>query len=98
MDRAAEVYRHLIEADPTNEELAARLSALSSERADDGAEEEADLQARELSESGDEPHEVDTPFAWAEEPVDVADEGGPTIGDYLGGLLGSTPDVEAEES
>ena len=54
-------------------------------------EEEVETLARDLAESGNGDHEVDTPFAWAEDATPVSaeeTEGGPGIGDYFDGLLG----------
>jgi hypothetical protein len=52
------------------------------------AEEEVETLARDLAESGDGGHEVETPFAWTEQEVEEVDAHHPTIGEYFDDLLG----------
>ena len=64
---------------------------------DDG---EVETLARDLAGSGDVEHEVDTPFAWAEEVSEDhgSEPGGPTIGRFFDDLLSYGEASEPEES
>ena len=46
-----------------------------------------ELMARDLAESGQGAHDVETPFAWTAEEADEAASHGPTIDEYFEGLL-----------
>jgi len=65
-----------------------------------GDDVEVETLARDLAGSGDDEHEVDTPFAWGEEdgpePADVAE--GPSVGVFFGDLLSYGRASEADES
>jgi tetratricopeptide (TPR) repeat protein len=52
---------------------------------------EVEILARDLAEAGDHEHDVDTPFAWAEQEAgeDVDANKGPTMGDFFGRILTS---------
>ena len=52
---------------------------------------EVETLARDLAEAGDHEHDVDTPFAWAEQEAgeDVDANKGPTMGDFFGRMLTS---------
>ena len=52
---------------------------------------EVEALARDLAEAGDHEHDVDTPFAWAEQEAgeDVDVNKGPTMGDFFGRMLTS---------
>jgi len=115
--RALGVLRHLLQSDPTNEELAHRIAELEEhgggeererssasvphverraplpEPTEDEPEEEVESLARELAASGDEGHDVDSPFSWSEEQVPEPPADGPSIRDYFEDLLA----WEAEE-
>jgi len=68
--------------------------------ADEGDDVEVETLARDLAGSGDEEHDVDTPFAWAEEeseqPADV--EEASSIRSFFDDLLSYEPASEPEES
>ena len=68
--------------------------------ADEGDDTEVETLARDLAGSGDEEHDVDTPFAWAEEeseqPADV--EEASSIRSFFDDLLSYEPASEPEES
>lgn len=107
VERAADVYRHLLQANPGDEDLQAKLSevdprntppeesvvteedAIAEEASGDtvAAEDEVEVQARELEESGDHGHDVDTPFAWTEHDGEAPTQDGPTMGDFFSRLL-----------
>jgi hypothetical protein len=113
--RAADVYRHLLEADPDDEALSARLAELESQvRAEamqdgeatsdtsgstDEGDEHVESLARDLAETGDGTHDVDTPFAWTEEapPVEV-DPDAPPVSDYFSRMLGWTPGADESDA
>ena len=61
----------------------------------DDADSEVEALARELVESGERGHDVDTPFAWTQEDPEEADGGGPPIGHYFEGLLGWRREVDS---
>jgi tetratricopeptide (TPR) repeat protein len=52
---------------------------------------EVEILARDLAEAGDHEHDVDTPFAWAEQEAgeDVDVNKGPTMGEFFGRMLTS---------
>ena len=52
------------------------------------ADSEVEALARDLVESGERGHDVDTPFAWTQEDPEETNGGGPPIRDYFDGLLG----------
>jgi tetratricopeptide (TPR) repeat protein len=100
IDQAVSVFRHLLEAEPGAPDIVERIAELGSGAVDGEAtgsdaggveEEDVETLARDLSESGNGGHEVDTPFAWTEDETpssgDATDEG-PGIGDYFDELLG----------
>jgi hypothetical protein len=60
------------------------------ETVEEEEEEEVEALARDLADSGDGAHEVDTPFAWteAEPSTDDPPDDGSEIGDYFDDLLG----------
>ena len=68
--------------------------------ADESHDGEVEALARDLAASGDAEHDVDTPFAWAEEvgeqEADVDD--GPSIGRFFDDLLNYRQTSEPEES
>ncbi len=95
LDQALEVYRHLLEASPDDAVLRERVAALEAgesipapTRRDD---EEIEVLARDLAESGAEGHEVESPFAWADEVeagmVTEESVGGERISAYFDRLL-----------
>jgi hypothetical protein len=55
-------------------------------------DDEVETLARDLASGGDDTHEVDSPFAWADEaasaPNEPVDDEGPGIGEYFDDLLG----------
>ena len=100
VDRALGVLRHLSASDPDNRELADRIAQL--EEGGDGAvdasdepEEEVESLARDLAQSGEGAHDVDTPFAWGEQEAEEPPSEGPTIRDYFDGLLSWEPEEDA---
>ena len=71
---------------PGDEALIARIAEVESM-----AEEEVETLARDLAESGDHQHEVETPFAWSDDaaeagPGDEADA--PKMGAFFSRILG----------
>ncbi len=125
IDRAIEVYQHLVDDAPDDAELRARLEELragdreidvasgeteahtphppgveQAPEADESDYGEVETLARDLVGSGDAEHEVDTPFAWAEEvsegQAEVVD--GPSIGRFFDDLLSYGQASEPEES
>jgi hypothetical protein len=103
VDRAIEVYEHLLRKDPDDTETRLRLSVLKAGDepvADEVDDDDIETLARDLAQSGDEEHEVDTPFAWAdddlEEQSDEIDE--PSIGNFFGDLLGYVREPDPGES
>jgi hypothetical protein len=99
--QAVDVLKHLHAQDPADADLGRRIAELEAEgsplpAADLGAEakREAEVEAlaRDLAESGQGRHDVDTPFAWTdEEPESSTKTGGPTIREYFDGLLNWEP-------
>jgi len=91
VDRAADVYRHLLQENPGDEDLRARLAEIDTRNAPPKdsvvQEEEVEAQARELAGSGDHEHDVDTPFTWTEHEGEAPDQDGPTMGDFFSRLL-----------
>jgi predicted Zn-dependent protease len=94
VDRAIDVYRNLVAAEPDDPHLSDRLAELSAQAAGEGgnpaqAGSEVDNDAgveslaRDLAASGDDTHEVDTPFAWTEEGADEDPTDAPPISDYF---------------
>lgn len=90
VERAAAIYRQLVERHPDDRELRSRLAELESAAAEDeppaseedlpeASAEEADVEtlARELAEGPDAADDLDTPFAWSggEEPDSDAGDG-----------------------
>ena len=103
VDRAIEVYEHVLRKDPDDTETRLRLSVLKAGDepvADEVDDDEVETLARDLAQSGDEEHEVDTPFAWPdddlEEQSDETDE--PSIGNFFGDLLGYVQEPDPDES
>jgi hypothetical protein len=103
VDRAIEVYEHLLRKDPDDTETRLRLRVLKAGEepvADEVDDDEVETLARDLAQSGDEEHEVDTPFAWPdddlEEQSDETDE--PSIGNFFGDLLGYVQEPDPDES
>jgi len=100
VDRALGVLRHLSASAPDNRELADRIAQL--EEGGDGAsdasdepEEEVESLARDLAQSGEGAHDVETPFAWGEQEAEEPPSEGPTIRDYFDGLLSWEPEEDA---
>jgi hypothetical protein len=104
LDQALKVYRQLGDANPGDSGIARRIEELESgafeepqppkaahEEPAAEPEEETETLARELAEGGDGAHDVDSPFAWAEDgqtPEESGDpETGPPVADYFSGLL-----------
>lgn len=125
IDRAIEVYQHLVDDAPDDAELRACLEELrvgdreidvasgeteahtphppaveQASEADESDYGEVQTLARDLVGSGDAEHEVDTPFAWAEEvsegQAEVVD--GPSIGRLFDDLLSYGQASDPEES
>jgi tetratricopeptide (TPR) repeat protein len=114
VERAVEVYRHLLAEDPDDTEVAERLAELTAPEEESGEpapakepaeettvapDEEVETIARDLAEAGGQEHEVDTPFAWTEH--EAGEEGpveGPTMGDFFGDLLAWKPGAGSEDS
>ena len=107
VDRAVDVYRHLVEAEPGNTDLTQRLALLEAQLAGEAApdaeaeesavpdmsdEETVESLARHLAESGDATHDVDTPFAWTAEETADAPSDAPPIGEYFTRILAWKPD------
>ena len=93
-DQAIAVFRHLSEVSPDDAEITRRLEEIESGSSLDEEEtakpdREVETLARELAEGGHGEHDVESPFAWADEGGGGAEdaEPGPTIGDYFEGLL-----------
>ncbi|HUP52527.1 MAG TPA: hypothetical protein VM198_08625 [Longimicrobiales bacterium] len=63
--------------------------------ASDEPEEEVESLARDLAQSGEGAHDVDTPFAWGEQEAEEPPSEGPTIRDYFDGLLSWEPEEDA---
>ncbi len=112
VDRAVDVYRHLVEAEPGNTDLTQRLALLEAQLAGEAApdaeaeeravpdmsdEETVESLARHLAESGDATHDVDTPFAWTEGETADAPSDAPPIGEYFTRMLEWKPD-DGEEA
>jgi hypothetical protein len=98
VDRALGVLRHLSASDPDNRELADRIAQLEQPEqsdASDEPEEEVESLARDLAQSGEGAHDVDTPFAWGEQEAEEPPSEGPTIRDYFDGLLSWEPEEDA---
>ena len=113
IDRAIDVYERLVAAAPDDAGLRVRLEELragahtphpqaveQAPEADESDDGEVETLARDLAGSGDAEHEVETPFAWAEEvseeQTDVADS--PSIGRFFDDLLSYGLASEPEES
>jgi tetratricopeptide (TPR) repeat protein len=60
----------------------------------DEPEEEVESLARDLAQSGESEHDVETPFAWGEQESEAAPPEGPTIRDYFDGLLSWDPEED----
>jgi tetratricopeptide (TPR) repeat protein len=75
-------------------------AAVQAPEADEGDDGEVETLARDLAGSGDDEHDVDTPFAWGEEdderPTDV--EEGPSIAIFFDDLLSYGRSSESGES
>jgi tetratricopeptide (TPR) repeat protein len=99
--QAIEVLKHLQTLNPSDPELARRVAELEAAGPAEAAaptaarkterDEELEALARDLAESGAARHEVDTPFAWADQEPEAANATGPTIRDYFEGLLSWEP-------
>lgn len=91
---ALEVYRSLLEQNPSAKDLRTRIRELEAELGLD--DEEVEALARDIAGLGDAAHDVDTPFAWTEDHgprrVRRGEKGG--IGDYFDGLLSWGSDGE----
>ena len=105
IDRAIDVYEHLVDDAPDDRGLRARLEevragGVESPEAEERDDVEVETLARDLAASGEAEHEVDTPFAWAEEldeqEADVVD--GPSIGRFFEDLLSYGHTAEPEDS
>ena len=125
IDRAIDLYQHLVDDAPDDAGLQARLEELragdreidfasgeseahtphpqaveQAPEADESDYGEVETLARDLVGSGDAEHEVETPFAWAEEvsegQTEVVD--GPSIGRFFDDLLRYGQASEPEES
>ena len=125
IDRAIDLYQHLVDDAPDDAGLQARLEDLragdreidfasgesethtphpqaveQAPEADESDYAEVETLARDLVGSGDAEHEVETPFAWAEEvsegQAEVVD--GPSIGRFFDDLLSYGQASEPEES
>ena len=96
LDRALDVYRHLLPESPSDRGLEDRireLETLAAERTED----ELETLARDLASTGRDEHEVDTPFAWTEEGVEEGADG-PAMGDFFEDLFGWESEEEKGES
>jgi hypothetical protein len=99
--QAVEVLKHLQARNPMDSDLGSRIAELEAAAATTSPaglaaeakrEEEVEALARDLAESGEGRHEVDTPFAWAEQEAEpTAETEGPTIREYFDGLLNWEP-------
>jgi hypothetical protein len=102
--QALEVLQHLRSLNPDDTEIARRIVELETGGAAASSvppvelgiaarrEEEVEALARDLAESGNARHEVESPFAWAEkEPEHSGQASGPTIREYFDGLLNWEP-------
>lgn len=108
-EKAVEVFEHLAEERPDDERLRVRLTELR-EKAEEGApavgaaataEESVETLAREMSSGEGATGDLDTPFAWEEDPRDEGfaggeEEAGEPISTYLGRLLTWEPGDTAE--
>jgi hypothetical protein len=96
VDQAVAVYRRLLVAEPGADDIRTRLTELEGGVTDSpataqspsrrDAEEDLEKLARDLAASGDEGHDVDTPFAWTDDTEPEPDESA-DIRDYFDALL-----------
>ena len=105
-DRALDVLKQLLAAEPGAADIEARIAELeqggSGEALEGGEppthlpeEEEVETLARDLADAGNGVHEVDTPFAWDEEEAASKGDGDPgEIGGYFDDLLSWEPQGE----
>jgi hypothetical protein len=70
-------------------------SNASDETKVDETEEGVEWLARDLAQSGEGAHDVETPFAWGEQEAEEPPSEGPTIRDYFDGLLSWEPGEDA---
>lgn len=103
-EKAAEVFEHLVEERPDDERLRGRLAELR-EKAAEGApavgaaaasDESVETLAREMSSGEGAAGDLDTPFAWEEDPREAGfaggeEEAGEPISAYLARLLAWEP-------
>ncbi len=104
--KAVEVYERVLDADPDNAEIQARIDELRglagvSDAEDDRASgDEADHGMAAHMDEGHGEHEVETPFAWSTDEQDPSPaEGealgpGRTVGEYFEALLSWEPEAE----
>jgi len=92
-ERALDVYRRLLEDRPEDPDLITRIAELEA----DEAEEESEIQARQLADAGEGLHDVDTPFTWTQSEGPETDAGGPPIGEYFRRMLAWTPSERPSE-
>jgi hypothetical protein len=101
--QAIEVLRHLQALNPSDSEISRRIAEIETTggpvASDDDAapdDDEVEMLAKDLAESGASGNEVESPFAWAEkEPETGASAAGPTIREYFDGLLKWEPREDA---
>lgn len=98
-ERALAVYRELLEISPDDTALEERIHSLETslrqeEETTAGAEEDGVSEHPWHAQTHARSHEVDTPFAWAEEP-EQSPPVGPPISEYFGRLLSWGAEDEA---
>jgi hypothetical protein len=104
---ALTVLRRLSAADPEDTELRGRIVELEGRLAGmEGAggmvtplggndEEEVETLARDLAESGEGRHEVDSPFSWVRHEAEEKSPSGPSVREYFDDLLAWEPREES---
>ena len=94
---AVGVLRRILADNPADQDVSRRVAELEAGWIQvPMEEEEVEILARDLAESGATRHDVESPFAWAEkEPEATAEVVGPTIREYFDGLLRWEPREEA---
>jgi hypothetical protein len=94
-DRIAQIEEgtHLVAAPP---EAGSDRRTWQPDESSDGVESEEEVEslARDLAQSGDQEHDVDSPFAWAEQELEAPPTDESSIRDYFDGLLSWDPEEE----
>lgn len=102
--QAVEVLRYLQTQSPADAELGSRIAELEAggptvsppgAAAAAKREEELEALARDLAQSGEGRHDVETPFAWTEKEPEPSKTPGPTIREYFDDLLNWEPGGDA---